>query len=417
MSAAAPSGELLVDALLGEQQAPSVKRPRSDTNEGDDDESLITRIMGKSLPSKVMQEIKEVVKKFSVLINKLSHATSRLQKMKKDRDALAASTYLAGVRPFAASTEAGYDEPLKAAVEEDCTWTVTIPKNSSRKDAARIVHLAAAQFQKTVEVEVLEDHVQSLKKAMDYTAFSLEAMAPATKHHTLVQSLGISLPPGLQAPVAISKEKATELYIAMVNRLAMEKAAAEEKQAKEKKEQDKLKEAVRNAHPKDLFDRAVRQAMAESSAKDMDHRVDYVKAHIESKAVEECIDFDQKPKPKPQAKPKAQPNRNGEPSHKRRFTKKELAARKEQRPNMGSQLRSSGEPKAPTNYSDLTDKGKGKGNGKNKGNLKGKGKNKGEVKGTTQQSGTKGKGKGYDSSSKNSVKGGGYRTNPGKKGW
>ena len=45
-------------------------------------------------------------------------------------------------------------------------------------------------------------------------------------------AIGISLPPGLEGPVQVSKEKALELYMGVVNKLAeakLQKEAEEEK--------------------------------------------------------------------------------------------------------------------------------------------------------------------------------------------
>lgn len=149
------------------------------------------------------------------------------------------------------------------------------------------VHLAAATFYKHVEVETTTAFVETLEKQTDYQVFLAEACAPATRHHLAVQSLGINLPPGLEAPVQVSKQKAMELYIGMVNRLALEKTKKEALDEKEKNQREKLKEEVRNANPRDLFDQAVRQVLQETPSSSMRSQVEYVKAVAESK--EDCI--------------------------------------------------------------------------------------------------------------------------------
>eukprot|EP00435_Cladocopium_sp_Y103_P041557 s3994_g11.t1 len=290
-------------------------------------------------------------------------------------------------------------------------FVAEIPRGATRKEASQIVHRAAAAFHKAVDLEVVTEYVDTLQKQTSYDAFIAEAMAPATRHHTPIQSLGLALPPGLEAPTALSKEKALELYIAMVNKLAIDKANQEEQEQKEQRAKDKLREAVRNTNPKDLFDRAARQAMSETKPKDVDHRIDYVQALFDNTTADEYINFD-KPAPstrknniaKNNTKPE-QPANHQKPS--RRFTKQELAQRKVRtHPNGPTQSASPGETKAAkgkgktnstlqpnpraapkpgghsgTQKGGSSGKGKGIGNGKSaKGFSKGKGKNLGKTK-------------------------------------
>lgn len=97
----------------------SSKRQRQDPALQDEDEDLITRILGRQIPQKLLKDIKLVVKKFSDLIGKLSRATSRKVKATKDLAELKASRYPAGVRPYQPSSEAGLLEPLDLAADED----------------------------------------------------------------------------------------------------------------------------------------------------------------------------------------------------------------------------------------------------------------------------------------------------------
>jgi len=133
----------------------------------------------------------------------------------------------------------------------------------TRQDALAKVHLAAATFYKHVDIEILDEYAQELKIQTAYDAFvaEAEACAPASRHHTAVQSLGISLPPGLEAPVRVSKEKALELYMGVVKKLAENKIQKEAEDERMRSQKQGLKEAVENANPRDLFDQAVRQVL------------------------------------------------------------------------------------------------------------------------------------------------------------
>lgn len=397
--------EQLDAALFGSQPVEgSSKRQRQDPALQDEDEDLITRILGRQIPQKLLKDIKLVVKKFSDLIGKLSRATSRKVKATKDLAELKASRYPAGVRPYQPSSEAGLLEPLDLAADEDFKLEITIPKGSTRKEAVAKVHLAAATFYKHVEVETTTAFVETLKKQTDYQVFLAEACAPATRHHLAVQSLGINLPPGLEAPVQVSKQKAMELYIGMVNRLALEKTKKEALDEKEKNQREKLKEEVRNANPRDLLDQAVRQVLQETPSSSMRSQVDYVKAVAESK--EDCI---RDKAPVLQHQPKGAGRGRGKPADKdqnktRRFTKTELAARKvrAQHPPQQQEV-----PKNDQSQGSRPGDKKGKGKGKQENQV-------GKATPNPRDGSTKsGKGSKSGKGTKNQGKG----NYPGKKGW
>ena len=397
--------EQLDAALFGSQPVEgSSKRQRQDPALQDEDEDLITRILGRQIPQKLLKDIKLVVKKFSDLIGRLSRATSRKVKATKDLAELKASRYPAGVRPYQPSSEAGLLEPLDLAADEDFKLEITIPKGSTRKEAVAKVHLAAATFYKHVEVETTTAFVETLEKQTDYQVFLAEACAPATRHHLAVQSLGINLPPGLEAPVQVSKQKAMELYIGMVNRLALEKTKKEALDEKEKNQREKLKEEVRNANPRDLFDQAVRQVLQETPSSSMRSQVDYVKAVAESK--EDCI---RDKAPVLQHQPKGAGRGRGKPADKdqnktRRFTKTELAARKvrTQHPPQQQEV-----PKNDQSQGSRPGDKKGKGKGKQENQV-------GKATPNPRDGSTKsGKGSKSGKGTKNQGKG----NYPGKKGW
>ena len=54
-----------------------------------------------------------------------------------------------------------------------------------------------------------------------------------------------SLPPGLEAPVRVSKEKALELYMGIVNKLAENKLQKEAEDERMRSQKQGLKEAVK----------------------------------------------------------------------------------------------------------------------------------------------------------------------------
>ena len=100
--------------------------------------------------------------------------------------------------------------------------------------------------------------------------------------------LGISLPPGLEAPVRVSKEKALELYMGVVNKLAENKLQKEAEDERMRSQKQGLKEAVENANPRDLFDQAVRQVLRDTTSALSSSHVAYVLAYLGVPAAE-CL--------------------------------------------------------------------------------------------------------------------------------
>ena len=271
----------LENAMYGSpRRSGSPKRQRSELGGAYSDEALIDRIFGSTLPAKVFAEVKLVVKKFAAAIGKLSRAVARKDKASSDLEELVEGRYPAGVRPFIPGTFVGLQSPLNAASEFEHRIEVVLPQGITRQEALAKVHLAAATFYKRVDLEILDEYVQDLKTQTAYEAFVAEACAPASRHHTAVQSLGISLPPGLEAPVQVSKEKALELYMGLVNQLAEAKLQKEAEEEKKKTNKQKLKEAVENANPRDLFDQAVRQVLRDTPQASSSSQVDYVLANL-----------------------------------------------------------------------------------------------------------------------------------------
>jgi len=214
------------DAMFGSQHdrsgSPKRQRP-SPEGANDEDDALIRKVFGSNLPAKIFTEVKGVVKKFATAIGKLSRAVTRQRKAQQDLGELKEGKYPPGVRPYIPGTFVGLQSPLGLASEDDYVVEVVLPRGITRHEAMAKVHLAAATFYKHVDLELLEDYVKELKAQTDYEAFISEACLPASRHHTALQSLGITLPPGLEAPTRVTKEKALELYMGVVNKLAENK--------------------------------------------------------------------------------------------------------------------------------------------------------------------------------------------------
>lgn len=376
------------DAMFGSQHdrsgSPKRQRP-SPEGANDEDDALIRKVFGSNLPAKIFTEVKGVVKKFATAIGKLSRAVTRQRKAQQDLGELKEGKYPPGVRPYIPGTFVGLQSPLGLASEDDYVVEVVLPRGITRHEAMAKVHLAAATFYKHVDLELLEDYVKELKAQTDYEAFISEACLPASRHHTALQSLGITLPPGLEAPTRVTKEKALELYMGVVNKLAENKVQQKTEEDKRALQKQKLKEAIENANPRDLFDQAVRQVLRDSPPASSS-QVDYVLANLGA-PVEECFRDDTAGKSKGKG--------GGEKT--RRFTKKELALRKTRTPQEPQLQQKNGQsqgggPGYNTQKNAWTS-GKGQSKGKGKSQIGGKGKS---GKGSKGGKGTKGAHKGQN---------------------
>ena len=191
------------------------------------------------------------------------------------------------------------------------------------------------------------------------------AWQPEDAHIQALNQLGLSLPPGLSSSPNLSREKALELYLAMVNKVAAKKVEQDKVAAKAAKEKDQLREAIRAKDPKSLFESAVKQAMQDMSKEVVDPRVDYALALASSEDPANHIDWSK-----------------SAPPPKRRFTKSALAQRKQAKSKDTQPMHSP------------VQKGKGKGKIQEKGKGNSKGNGQGKVAPYNPSKGF-GKGKGY----------------------
>ena len=80
--------------------------------------------------------------------------------------------YPAGMKPFKAPEhDTSYDETLKAAVGRPATFTISVPRDTSKRLAMMAIHRQAASLIKAVEKETLEEVVQVRSHEITLAAF------------------------------------------------------------------------------------------------------------------------------------------------------------------------------------------------------------------------------------------------------
>ncbi|CAE7630619.1 Vps11 [Symbiodinium sp. CCMP2592] len=201
------------------------------------------------------------------------------------------------------------DSPFADSRHQDAHVNIVIPKGSTRKQALSIIHLQTAAFYKKVDLEVTKEYVSTLQASTTFDHFMEVASQPEDVQVQALNQLGLTLPPGLSSNPNVSKEKALELYLAMVNKAAAKKVEQDKLAAKTAKEKEQLRDAIRAKDPKNLFESAVKQAMMDMSKQMVDPRVDYAQALASNENPINHIDWTKEAPPK------------------RRFTKSELAQR------------------------------------------------------------------------------------------
>ena len=273
---------------------------------------LVQKTLGASLPSMLLSSMRQIVRSFTDKIEKLQRAMKRQEKQQKDLATLLGGHYPPGVRPFTPGSEPELDNSFSESVQQELRLEVVIPQGSTRKRALEIMHIHMASFHKKIDLEVTKEYVQTLQEPTSFEKFMVSAHQPEDEHVKALQSLGLTLPPGLSNTSQVSKDQALKLYLAMVNKIAEKKVDSDKAAERELKEQAKLREAIRAKDPKDYFESAVKQALSNMAKKLVDPRVDYSKAAASRCNPAECIDWNKKAESK------------------RRFTKSQLAARKAQ---------------------------------------------------------------------------------------
>eukprot|EP00435_Cladocopium_sp_Y103_P020409 s306_g5.t1 len=291
-----------------DQEMRDVEQNRPESSQAD----LAQKVLGASLPSMLLSSMRQVVRSFTDKIEKLQRAIKRQEKQQKDLATLLGGHYPPGVRPFTPGSEPELDNGFSGSVQQEFRLEVIIPQGTTRKKALEIMHIHMASFHKKIDLEVTKEYVQNLQEATSFEKFMAPAHQPEDAHVKALQSLGLTLPPGLSNTSQVSKDQALKLYLALVNRIAEKKVDSDKAAERELKEQTKLREAIRAKDPKDHFESAVKHALTNMAKKQVDPRVDYAQAAAVQRNPADYIDWSKKPEGK------------------RRFTKTQLAARKAQ---------------------------------------------------------------------------------------
>lgn len=148
--------------------------------------------------------------------------------------------YPASVRPFGSCPPVEEsDAPYGLTLENDHTFTVVIPKGSSRNTTMQEVHWHAAKFDTTSEYASHEEHTTTAKVAAnkDKLMDALGEMIKDRQDAEETTSLGLDAPRTKQLDRTWLRDQLEGVYHGVVQKVV--KPRADEKSRAEKKKVDK----------------------------------------------------------------------------------------------------------------------------------------------------------------------------------
>ena len=203
---------------------------------------------------KVAQAFLKDMRKYSRSVKAFEDAEKKVAIMVEDQEH---NRYPPGIRPFASSTTfVELDEKFSKALQEPHSINFTIPVGTSRRDAMRMIHHFFTSTIKSIELEALADHRDSLNTMA--TKEVLTAKCKSTVEEIVMKDadlrkLSIDSPNRLVVDEVQFKAKVEEHYTQVVKKVVDEMNKNEEKKAKEKEQEEKEKEEFAKQRPENLL--------------------------------------------------------------------------------------------------------------------------------------------------------------------
>lgn len=320
------------------------------------------------LPPTVHAKLRKIVESYGTKVQKHIKSTKKLEQCKEQLECLLRHQWPNGIKPFTLNYDSDdLNTPFKETTGGDYNYIIKFPQNTSIRDAKKKMYEAFTVVNKQLDLQVMLQQTEQAKAGTDFDSFIKECVQCGSELEVDVQILGIDFPPGLFASKeSITKATATTLYKKLMVSLALEQKKLETEQARKKKVEAGKVKTLTELAPKDLFERAVHQAMAKKHV-NVDKQVDYTGKHLgEDPALLKAPPTEKKKEKKEKV---------------RKHTKKELAAKKAAKNGSGpGELAQNNKPRTqpqPAGQQTSLPKGKAKGKGKEQ-NSAGKGKGKGK---------------------------------------
>ena len=335
-----------------------------------------------ALDKHTLKRIKKILKDTENRMNGILRATKRKKTVSEKLQRLAEGRAPTGEPRFKVPYEC-------EELEEVATWdgdelTIVIPPGLRWRQVKEKIFIEAMAMQAKADLAITDLQLASLRKKASLDTFLAACKAPEREERSRLENLqlaGIPVPPGLfPDPDPFSYKQAMQLYSKLVRKMSTTKAKLDEEEEKQRDTNHQREQNVAMANPQQIVQFMIRQEVDEYMATKPTAKaktdpaaplrvvgVDYTALHTGASAssvVQGAKDTWEK----------LPPGQIAVPERVRRWSKKELAQRKER--GNGQSL------------------GGGRGKGKGKDQAKGKGKNDSNPKGKGKKGKDKGKGKG-----------------------
>lgn len=237
------------------------------------------KVPSPKLPDAVHKGIERVaqiflkdVRKYSRSVKAFDDASKKLTVMLEDQDH---QRYPPGIRPFASSTTfVELDEMFSKTTQDAHNLSFSIPTGTSRRDAMRMIHHFFTSQIRSIELEALAAHRDSLN-AMATKEVLISRCKTAVDEIVArdadLRNLSIDSPNRLVVDDALFKTKVEEHYTHIVKKVVEEINKSEEKKTKERDKEEKDKEEFAKQRPENLLKDLVNHMVNEQVQKHKVH--------------------------------------------------------------------------------------------------------------------------------------------------
>ena len=265
-AASSTASQLL--AQSSDDELPDAKRAKSALPQ-DEVRGIIQRAIGaQKIPPETAKHIAEEVAKLAAKTTRSLALLDRKEKVLSQVRDLSAGTVPPGVKPFKLAVDVPQlDEPISG--EFACIRLDTIEGTSWRQLREKL-HFFYVATTKRIDAAVMQLQIESLRNEIAKTTFvkavTTKVVEKASNVDTMMARLNLSSFGTPEGEVALSTEKANELYSEVMNKLA----AAQQKEAQrieeKKKSLAKAVESLKEAKPHDLLKATIQEAVSTTLA-------------------------------------------------------------------------------------------------------------------------------------------------------
>ena len=234
----------------------------------------------KSLPKDVLEGLERVKVSFLRDLRAHQRALRREARAKSDVDFMgdpsSGMRYPAGMKGFTLpDNQIWLDECWKTVAEQSVNHTVEIPRGTSRRDAATLIHRAAAKQIRAIDHEGLQAHRETLDMKASKEAFisSCKIMLTSSREVQRDARLGLEVPQQETLDQTLVEVKVEELYRCAFETMRKELVQHDERLEKEREDAKRRDADLCSQRPGDLLQNLVQTSVTKALT-DLGHVTD-----------------------------------------------------------------------------------------------------------------------------------------------